>query len=126
MRTLKKLNKADIRIIRIELTNNDMLLPDTVRVRYNEVYDLWQIVFAKKYGRKAKQLNISLPFNKDVDELALERQLEREFVKPKPLPKGTILVKYLPAFPHRKLGKKDAEKLTKAVSKAKRKTDAKD
>ena len=124
MRTLKKLNKADIRIIRTELTNNDMLLPDTVRVKYNEVYDLWQIVFAKKYGRKAKQLNISLPFNKDVDEFALERQLDREFVKPKP--KGTILVKYLPAFPHRKLGKKDAEKLTKAVSKAKRKTDAKD
>ena len=126
MRTLKKLNKADIRIIRTELTNNDMLLPDTVIVRYNEMYDLWQIVFAKKYGRKAKQLNINLLFNKDVDEFALERQLEREFVKPKPLPKGTILVKYLPAFPHRKLGKKDAEKLTKAVSKAKRKTDAKD
>lgn len=117
MRTLKRLNKADIRIIRTELTNNDMLLPDTVRVRYNEMYDLWQIVFAKKYGRKSKQLNISLPFNKDVDEFALERQLDREFVKPKPLQKGTILVKYLPAFPHRKLGKKDAEKLVKTVRK---------
>lgn len=126
MRTLKRLNKADIRIIRTELANNDMLLPDTVRVRYNEMYDLWQIVFVKKYGLKAKQLNISLLFNKDVDDIALERQLEREFMKPKPLPKYVTLVKILPAFPHKKLGKKDEEKLTKAVSKAKRKTDAKD
>ena len=118
MRTLKRLNKADIRLIRTELANNDMLLPDTVRVKYNEICDLWQIVFVKKYGRKAKQLNIPLlSFDRDVDEFAIERQLDREFVKPKPLQKGTILVKYLPAFPHRKLGKKDAEKLVKTVRK---------
>lgn len=119
MRTLKRLNKANIRLIRTELANNDMLLPDTVRVKYNEICDLWQIVFAKKYGRKAKQLNIPLlSFDRYVDEFALERQLDREFVNPKP--KGTILVKYLPAFPHRKLGKKDAEKLVKTVRKEKK------
>lgn len=120
MRTLKRLNKADIKALRIELTHNDILFPDEIRVKYNEVYGLWQMIFIKDN----KVIFASIRYS-DVDAESIEKQLRLEFMSPMPKQHSKVTVKFLPAFPHRRLGKKDAEKLTKVVSKVKRKTDAK-
>ena len=106
MRTLKKLNKDGIQILRQALTDKDMLLPDYVYVGFNVKIMMYEIIFLKKFGLESKQLNVSLDGIDNIEDTdKLTRQLEREFLKPKPLPKGTILVKVKKA--KRKINAKD-------------------
>ena len=106
MRTLKKLNKKGIQILRRALTDKDMLLPDYVYVGFNVKTMMYEIIFLKKFGLESKQLNVSLEGIDNIEDTdKLTRQLEREFLKPKPLLKGTILVKVKKA--KRKINAKD-------------------
>ena len=106
MKMLKKLSEEEIRILRQELTNKDMLLPDQILVGFNVKTMMYEIIFLKKFGLEAKQLNVSLVDIDNIEDTGkLTRQLEREFLNPKPLPKGTILVKVKKA--KRKINAKD-------------------
>ena len=87
---LKKLSKHELSILRQELLNNLMLYPDGLRVFFDERYGMYKISFLKKDALKARQMDVDLLTKDEVDTKALQRQLEKFFIRPEP--KGTEFV----------------------------------
>lgn len=89
---LKELSKHDLSILKRELTLNKMLLPDGIRVYYDETHEIYKAQFLKKDGLKARQMDVDLLTKEDVDDLAVERQLKMYFMSPMSKPLGTDTV----------------------------------
>lgn len=87
---LKNLSKHELCILKYELLSEYMLPSDAVRVFYDEVHEIYKAQFLKKDGLKARQMNVDLLTKDGVDTKALQRQLEKYFIKTEP--KGTEFV----------------------------------